>query len=77
MTCKRPGCENAVIDPDTGNRWRTRYCSMYCRDVDAYRQDAQALYEELLRVKNSKWRDPVVFMPKLNHPYAEENQEAP
>lgn len=70
--CKRSGCRNEVA----GDRLDARYyCSLCCRDVDFYRQDAQACYDELIRLKAlqpsmpTAWLDSFVVMPNLNHAY--------
>ena len=66
MTCKRPGCRY-----DSENYDSRGYCSLYCRDVDAYRQDALACYSELMRIKRFEFVRVVINIPELNHTYTE------
>ena len=72
MSCKRPGCTETDHP-----RLHGAYCSLYCRDVDEYRQDAQACYSELIRLKALQpsmpiaWLKTYVVMPALNNTYDE------
>lgn len=73
-TCKRPECE-AEEASWKGPAQREGYCSFYCDSLDAYRQDAQALYDALDEILLASGRSahPRIqrFFSSLNHTYTE------